>query len=265
MAERTAAAPTPIIIDIPEEPALKRYRQLFEGTERAASSLDVADGGSSVIGPTQTLTATDTARKRKSADRDGDEDVDTEGPTRLKRRVPNSGLSQKSNRLGQEPSYTEPNLESSQSQSTTQSHAPPAGQIHTRALGSRGAVPGAPDKDTALLNALAQNEKEQASASKTEKSKEKKAGLTDKDFSDMRIAEEKEKEEASRRRAEEMRIWEECERDVNVRGNFMVVELVDLVRRNRGSATRSVNPAWEGKPDFKKFKKACNQFSRLVH
>ncbi|CAE6407763.1 unnamed protein product [Rhizoctonia solani] len=258
LAERTTAAPAPIEIDIPEAPALKRYRQLFEGVERAASSIMDADDGGSTIStavstrPFQAPIAVDETRKRKSADRDQDDDVSMEDATRVKRRVPASGISQK-------PSHSDgalPNAEPDpESRAVTQSQLPPPGQAHTRASGPRGAIPGAPDKDGALLNALAQTENEQASGSKSEKGKAMKTAPIDKEFSNMRIAEEKEKEEASRRRAEEMRIWEECERDVNVRGNFMVVELLELVRRNRGPPVRSINPAWEGKPDFKKFKK----------
>ncbi|KAG8716101.1 hypothetical protein FRC11_009150 [Ceratobasidium sp. 423] len=258
LAERTTAAhPPPMEIDIPEAPALKRYRQLFEGVERAASSVVDFDGGSiiSAAAPPQPLqppVAVDETRKRKSADRDQDDDVDMEDATRVKRRVPASGISQKSSHSDQ----ILPNMESNaESRTVTQSQLPPAGQAHTRPPGQRGAAPGAPDKDNALLDALAQTENDQAPASKGGKGKGAKTAPIDKEFSNMRITEEREREEASRRRAEEMRIWEECERDVNVRGNFMVVELVDLVRRNRGPPARSINPTWEGKPDFKKFKK----------
>ncbi|CAE6521239.1 unnamed protein product [Rhizoctonia solani] len=258
LAERTTATHPPSMeIDIPEAPALKRYRQLFEGVERAASSVVDFDGGSTIsaAAPAQPLeppVAVDETRKRKSADRDQDDDVSMEDAMRVKRRVPASGISQKPSHSNQ----VLPNVESAaESRVATQSQLPPPGQAHTRPSGSRGAAPGAPDKDSALLDALAQTENDQVSASRAGKGKGAKTAQIDKEFSNMRIAEEKEKEEASRRRAEEMRIWEECERDVNVRGNFMVVELVDLVRRNRGPPARSINPAWEGKPDFKKFKK----------
>ncbi|CAE6457449.1 unnamed protein product [Rhizoctonia solani] len=256
LAERTTVAP-PMEIDIPEAPALKRYRQLFEGVERAASSVIDIDGGSTISTttpgqPLQPPATVDETRKRKSADRDQDDDASMEDVTRVKRRVPASGISHK-------PSHSDgvlPNMESDQeSRTEMQSQLPPPGQAHTRPPGPRGAVPGAPDKDSALLDALAQTEREQASAPKNGKGKNAKVASIDKEFSNMRVAEEQEKEEASRRRAEELRIWEECEKDVNVRGNFMVVELVDLVRRHRGPPARSINPAWEGKPDFKKFKK----------
>lgn len=265
LAERTTTAPAPIEIDIPEEPALKRYRQLFEGTGRAAASLSTIGENSAALAPTTTLAATGSSRKRKSSDRDQDGDADMEDATRPKRRVTSTSMSQQPD-SGQNPSYTEPNLESSQSQSPTQPRILASSQAHTRSAGPRGAAPGAPDKDSALLDALAQHAKEdQGPSSKDAKSKNKggKGATVDKEFSNMRIAEANDKEEASRRRAEEMRVWEECEHDINVRGNFMVVELVDLVRRNRGPATRSINPAWEGKPDFKKFKKVHCSFVRF--
>ncbi|CAE7093026.1 unnamed protein product [Rhizoctonia solani] len=257
LAERTTAAPAPIDTDIPEAPALKRYRQLFEGVERAASSVVGIDGGSTIsttapAQPLQPPMPADETKKRKSADRDEDDDANMEDATRIKRRVPASGISQKPSNSDEAAHDMELDFEP---RAITQSQLPPPAQAHTRAPGPRGAVPGAPDKDNTLLNALAQTENEQASVSKSGKAKAAKTAPIDKEFSNMRIAEEKEKEETSRRRAEEMRIWEECERDVNVRGNFMVVELVELVRRNRGPPVRSINPAWEGKPDFKKFKK----------
>ncbi|CEL57786.1 titin [Rhizoctonia solani AG-1 IB] len=256
LAERTTTAPTPIEINVPEAPALKRYRQLFEGVERAASSVFEVHGGSTISAavpsqPVQPPEPADDTRKRKSADRDEEDDANMEDVTRAKRRVPASGISQKPDQLSQSAPSWEPNPGL---QVTVQSQTLPASQAHTRASGSRGAAPGAPDKDNALLHALAQTENEAISTLKTGKPKGAKTAPIDQEFSNMRIVEEKE-EEASRRRAEEMRVWEECERDVNVRGNFMVVELVNLVRRNRGPPVRSINPAWEGKPDFKKFKK----------
>lgn len=211
--------------------------------------VDDSHDDESVLGPTQ-VTAVAT-RKRKSADRDKDSDVEMEETAASKRRTIGTGVTQQTSE-----SYVEPNLESFEAHSVQQSQAQRAGVAHTRAPGTRGAAPGAPDKDTALLDALTQKEKEQSTATTT-KGKNGKAPAVpiDKEFANMRIAQANEKEEASRRRAEEMRVWEECERNVDVRGNFMVIELVDLVRRNRGPAARSINPAWQGKPDFKKFKK----------
>ncbi|ELU41750.1 hypothetical protein AG1IA_04222 [Rhizoctonia solani AG-1 IA] len=254
LAERTTTAPTPVEIDIPQAPALKRYRQLFEGVERAASSVVEVDEGSTISAaasnqPFQSLVSADDTKKRKSADRD---DVDMEDVTRVKRRVLASGISQQYSHLDQNTTTSEPDPGS---QVATKPHLLSTGQAHTRSSVSRGAAPGAPDKDGALLRALAQTENEAIAVSRDGKLKGTKNAPIDQDFANMRIAEEKDKEEASRRRAEEMRIWEECERDVNVRGNFMVVEFVDLVRRNRGPPARSINPAWDGKPDFKKFKK----------
>ncbi|KAG8744892.1 hypothetical protein FRC10_009262 [Ceratobasidium sp. 414] len=263
LAERTTIPAVPEKIEPREEPALKRYRQLFEGTQRAASTvalsaLDDTPEDGTTVGPTPAVAFN---RKRKPTDRDGDSDVEMAEPTQSKRRVMRAGVSEQASTSGTGPEpdrpYTEPNLESNPSQSVTQSQPHPPGPAHTRAPGTRGAAPGAPDKDTTLLDALARKENEPEPGAATVKGKGGKSGAAiDKEFANMRIAQEnEEKEAASRRRAEEMRIWEECERDVDVRGNFMVIELVDLIRRNRGAAARSVNPAWEGKPDFKKFKK----------
>ncbi|KAG8680328.1 hypothetical protein FRC08_016382, partial [Ceratobasidium sp. 394] len=260
LAERTTTPAVLEEIEPREEPALKRYRQLFEGTQRAASTvvLSSLDNAPEDGGPTPASTSN---RKRKSADRGGDSDVEMAGPTQSKRRVVGTETSEQAATSGAGPgpdrSYTEPNLESSSSQHAAQSQSHPPAAVHTRVPGARGAVPGDPDKDTALLDALARKDNEPEAGTSTAKGKSSKTSAAiDKEFANMRIVQEnEEKEAASRRRAEEMRIWEECERDVDVRGNFMVIELVDLVRRNRGAAARSINPAWEGKPDFKKFKK----------
>ncbi|KAG9127348.1 hypothetical protein FRC07_014758 [Ceratobasidium sp. 392] len=265
LAERTAVPAVLEEIERREEPALKRYRQLFnQGTQRATgttilSGLDDAPDEGTVIGLAPAAATSN--RKRKSSDRDGDSDVEMAEPTQSKRRAIGTEASAQASASGSGPepdrSYTEPNLESNPSQPAAPSQLHPPGVAHTRTPGVRGAAPGAPDKDTALLDALAKESQPEPAAT-TSKGKGNKAGAAiDKEFSNMRIAQEnEEKEAAARRRAEEMRIWEECERDVDVRGNFMVIELVDLVRRNRGAAARSINPAWEGKPDFKKFKKA---------
>lgn len=209
--------------------------------------IDDGQEDESVLGPTQMPAAA--TRKRKSADRDQDNDVEMAESAQPKRRTVGSGVTQQTSE-----SYVQPNLES---QLPGQSQVSP-GVAHARTPGVRGAVPGAPDKDSALLDALAQKEKEkeQPTATTSKGGKGKAVVMPiDKEFANMKIAQADEKEDASRQRAEEMRVWEECERDVDVRGNFMVIELVDMVRRNRGHAVRSINPAWQGKPDFKKFKK----------
>ncbi|QRV76500.1 hypothetical protein RhiJN_04515 [Ceratobasidium sp. AG-Ba] len=258
LAERTTTPAVAEEIALPQEPALKRYRQLFEGTASTVgpSPFDNTHGDNVPADPTTTTSG----RKRKPADRDEGSDIEMAGPTQSKRREvaaeshePTASGSDR----GPGHSHTQPNVGSNQSQPPAQSQSHLPGVTHTRAPGTRGAAPGAPDKDRALLDALANKDGDTNSAATSNKDESKKSSAAiDKEFANMRIAQEnEEKEAASRKRAEEMRIWEECERDVDVRGNFMVIELVDLVRRNRGAAARSVNPAWQGRPDFKKFKK----------
>jgi hypothetical protein len=113
----------------------------------------------------------------------------------------------------------------------------------------KGAVPGQPDTDVAFLKALASKKK----GKKTE-------DAFDREFNNLRISRpdiEREKDEA------DWKILEDFGDDVGVRGNFMVVVEMDVCRmegrgRRRAGEERS---EWEGKKDFKKFKRvsyACD-------
>ncbi|KAG8927210.1 hypothetical protein FRC01_007834 [Tulasnella sp. 417] len=106
-------------------------------------------------------------------------------------------------------------------------------------------IKGEPDQDRHFLQAL-------ASRTKT-KSKE---DDFDREFNQLRIAvPDKNKVENDRLR-KEMAVWNELEHDPNVRGNFMVVEYCDEVfRPSGGSRAKTFNGAWNGQPNFKKFKK----------
>jgi hypothetical protein len=60
--------------------------------------------------------------------------------------------------------------------------------------------------------------------------------------------------ERERLRAEEMKIWDEIGKDMDIRGNFMVViETDDILRKDGGR--REAHVIDNGKPNFKKFKK----------
>lgn len=105
-----------------------------------------------------------------------------------------------------------------------------------------GAAPGKPDKDAAFLKAIASTKR----GKKTE-------DAFDREFNNLKISkpdlvhEEPEKEWA---------ILEDFGDETNVRGNFMVVvemDVPDNVSRPRRALTEV--PEWQGKPNFKKFKK----------
>lgn len=58
---------------------------------------------------------------------------------------------------------------------------------------------------------------------------------------------------------EEDKFWDDFDKDVDLRGNFMVIQLVDLYRKdNQNFSGSDVRPSWVGKPNFKQFKKVSS-------
>ncbi|KAF9260335.1 hypothetical protein L218DRAFT_907223 [Marasmius fiardii PR-910] len=107
---------------------------------------------------------------------------------------------------------------------------------------STGAEPGKPDTDDAFLKAVASTKR----GKKTEDE-------FDREFNKLKIT----KPELDRedREKEQWAILEEFGDDSNIRGNFMVIVQFEAPRtRIRGDA-QEPNPEWNGKPNFKKFKK----------
>ena len=110
---------------------------------------------------------------------------------------------------------------------------------------SRGAVPGQPDTDEAFLKAVAS----------TKRGKKHEDDF-DREFNELRIS----KPEVQRADPEEQwKVLDEFEDDKDVRGNFMVVVEMDLVRDRREGASVLTGGGgrrdWKGRPNFKKFKK----------
>lgn len=109
-----------------------------------------------------------------------------------------------------------------------------------------GAAPGQPDKDAAFLKAIASTKR----GKKTEDE-------FDRDFNKLKIS----KPDLVREEPEkEWAILEDFGDETNVRGNFMVV--VEMEIPNNGSRQRrALNevPEWQGKPNFKKFKKVSKR------
>lgn len=107
-----------------------------------------------------------------------------------------------------------------------------------------GAPPGQPDKDAAFLKAI-------ASTKRGKKAEDE----FDRDFNKLKIS----KPDLVREEPEkEWAVLEEFGDETNLRGNFMVV--VEMTVFNNGEGvrkTRDAAPRWQGKPNFKKFKKVC--------
>lgn len=105
-----------------------------------------------------------------------------------------------------------------------------------------GALPGQPDKDTAFLKAIAS----------TKRGKKAEDDF-DREFNKLKIS----KPDLVREEPEkEWAVLEDFGDETNVRGNFMVVVELDVFNNGeRMRKTRDVAPGWQGKPNFKKFKK----------
>ena len=107
-----------------------------------------------------------------------------------------------------------------------------------------GAPAGRPDTDAAFLKAIASTKR----GKKTE-------DAFDREFNNLKISKpDLEHEEQEK----EWDVLADFGDDTGIRGNFMVVMEMEIFRKDDESRARSsqaVNTDWEGKPNFKKFKK----------
>ncbi|KAJ7677500.1 hypothetical protein B0H17DRAFT_1015824 [Mycena rosella] len=130
----------------------------------------------------------------------------------------------------------------------------PKAPAPAKAIGKKGAAvtagapTGKPDTDTAFLKAIASTKR----GKKTEDE-------FDRDFNKLKISKSDLRTDETEQRPE----WELLETfgdETNLRGNFMVIQDLDVFRVNGAPGSRKCaaggnNPRWDGKPDFKKFKK----------
>ncbi|KAI5122259.1 hypothetical protein M0805_007123 [Coniferiporia weirii] len=131
--------------------------------------------------------------------------------------------------------------------SSSQSQMPPvpfsSTQVSKRVSSKVGAAPGKPDTDAAFLKALAS----------TKKGKRREDDF-DREFNNLRIS----KPEHGNVEAEDWRVLADFGDESNLMGNFMVIVEMDVPANKSRSRTQSREPEkldWQGKPDFKKFKK----------
>lgn len=110
-----------------------------------------------------------------------------------------------------------------------------------RASGKQGAPTGKPDTDAAFLKAIASTKR----GKKTEDD-------FDREFNKLKIA----KPVLERHDPEEeWAVLKDFGDDSNIRGNFMTIVDLDVFRKpNAPKSSTSMNPAWVGLPNFKKFK-----------
>lgn len=116
-----------------------------------------------------------------------------------------------------------------------------------------GAPAGKPDTDAAFLKAIASTKR----GKKTE-------DAFDREFNNLRISKPELVDNPDPE--QEWAVLAEFGDDSGLRGNFMTVVVMDLYRKDDDPARqRAVHPTtWDGKPNFKKFKKARDDFLSFV-
>lgn len=123
------------------------------------------------------------------------------------------------------------------------SNKPPS-KVLTTDQGKQGAVAGKPDTDAAFLKAIASTKR----GKKTE-------DAFDREFNNLKISKPGLVDNPDPE--EEWAVLAEFGDDSGLRGNFMTVVEMELYRKDDDAALqRTINHFWDGKPNFKKFKKA---------
>ena len=228
-----------------------------EQSGMARSQADVVTGSQSQSGGPA-------SRLKRKADEDGDVQMEEAERPKVKRRAV-QGL-----RAVEE---TPASQEEAQSQTQTQTQAKPTKPV-SKVFDSRtvaepeqaekpekikkpaskaGAAPGKPDKDEAFLKAVAST-----------KRGKKHEDRFDREFNNLKISKpDLRKEEVEK----QWDVLEEFGDDGDVRGNFMVVVEMEIPdKQSRGTRRYGEGRMeWEGRPDFKKFKKVCDLSYYLFH
>lgn len=232
-------------VDPQNEPPLKKYRALFEETDpdRVTSqmSTNIMSGSIPMSGFSTEIVASSTA--------DGTQDlrraeslapIQEEDQSQVGRDGVGGSVTDK-DALAQTRTLSMGGTQSAKEQSAT------FDSTQKSKNGAHGAAPGQPDTDTAFLQALA-----------TTKKGKRHEDDFDREFNNLRISKpEQDKDDE----AENYKVLAQFEDEENILGNFMVIMEMNLPFRNRDEngrvvqASRSTRPEWEGKPDFKKFKK----------
>jgi hypothetical protein len=254
------------------EPPLKKFKALFEesdpdrlsqmetNTAKDSETQDIpafqslptsrthANGGPSGLPAVQeeeeesTLSAAQEnvesrGLKRKSERIEEDEESGTQpGPKPKKRALEGSAVTQ------QPAAAVGPPRKKPRQAASEESQAAPGSQI------------GQPDVDNQFLKAL-------ASMKKGKKNED----TFDREFNNLRIS----KPELERDDHEkEWNLLKDFGDESNIRGNFMVVVEMEVYRKdgNQARLRRGTGrPEWEGKPDFKKFRKVSSSLRRSSH
>lgn len=129
---------------------------------------------------------------------------------------------------------------------------PTSASVPAKDKATSGAPPGKPDTDVAFLKAIAS----------TKRGKKNEDNF-DREFNKLKIS----KPELGRQDPEEeWGVLADFGDDSGLRGNFMIVVEMDVSEKLRDApalSERSINRQWDGKPNFKKFKKVRSHLTFL--
>ncbi|KAJ6508583.1 proline-rich protein [Mycena sanguinolenta] len=199
----------------------------------------------------------DAGKKRKERSFDGDDvemagveealngsnSTSGTGPAAKKRAVPGNAVERAE--VAQPPVATQP---VAVAKAATTPTTKPLATTKSTGKDATGAATGKPDTDDAFLKAIAS----------TKRGKKNEDDF-DRDFNKLKISKTNLRAEEVDHRPE----WELLETfgdETNLRGNFMVIQDLEVFKVDNQSEKRAVGngPRWAGKPDFKKFKKIMN-------
>jgi hypothetical protein len=210
-------------------------RSSRSGAKANLSSLREEESQSGVV-----LTGDQKGTKRPLEDVNGDIEM---GDTTLTSGS-GSGESQAKKRAVENVNAVERTLDNTSKSASADAGVKPPSTTTITKTSKGGAPPGQPDKDAAFLKAIAST-----------KRGKKVEDEFDRDFNKLKIS----KPDLVREEPEkEWAILEEFGDETNVRGNFMVV--VEMPVFNNGDRVRRKHDGaveWQGKPNFKRFKKVC--------
>jgi hypothetical protein len=261
VAAPSASQPVLALEDLGEkEPPLKKFKALFESSDPDKlpqdTGLNFSEGIYGSITQSSTLTQSGqiVGHELNAIPEEEEEETQAAGrsPTTLKRKaLQDEDLNTNDDILPRPAAKKQTvdsvsGVEASQtiaSSGKTSTNPKPMSQSISQQAPKSGAVPGQPDTDVAFLKAL----------SSTKRGK-KATDNTDREFNELRISKPDIQREA---REEEWKLLAEFGVDHNIRGNFMLIVEMDLSRENdrTNARARVPNPAWDSRPNFKKFKK----------
>lgn len=275
-------------IEEEEEPPLKKFKKMFEESDpdwlvnsqtqrsevRTLSSIVEQAYEERTEAMQNTLREMSLKkRKRTTDDVSANEDEETRPRTTASSRAPSVGpppskrraLAQAQNARGLSavPEVSELQAAPSSSRgdqprrpqpSASTSQANPAEKKKKKTAASQGQ----PDRDENFLKALAS----------TKKGK-KREDQYDRDFNELRVARPTQAHmQAAVGAEEDLEAWNAIEKDMDIRGNFLVVmqEIEPRLPREpeEVGTRREGHPDWVGRPDFKKFKKVSVEVRRVI-